>query len=199
MKTFVECSQIIIWVPTNARKRCRIETSGVSSYSKNECKGPTKKRSSVNVLVQHFDGREYKNDAFVSDDTSNGRGPSENSNGVTIEITQQQEDNENRRALIENDDIVASVIDILDVFRVKPRTLQSPDGKYTQFSFCLENYRVEALILLLQENGIGSTENTTVSMIPASLHLEIPPEEGFFTRYCNCEIMNFSLLSVYLS
>ena len=195
MKTFVECSQIIIWVPTNERKRCMVKATDTNLYFENGCKGQTKERSSVNVLIQRFDGRGCKNNGFISDDTSSGRGASNDSNGVNdkIEAIQQQETDESKRTSIEKDNIVASVFDILDIFKVKPRTLQSPDGNYTQFSFCLENYRVEALILHLQEKGIGNTENTTVSMIPASLHLEIPPEEGFFTRYCIWKTIIYSI------
>ena len=182
MKTFVECSQIIIWVPTKERGICNSAETGVKQHFRNECIASAKKRSNVNSLRQQFDGTGHNNPGFTIEDTSNESGARDNSKRDTnlsrneIKILPQEEIKEKKRTSNQNDDFEVVLFDLLDAFKVKPRTLRSHDDNYMQFSFCLENYKIEQLILLLQKNGIGSTPNTSVSVIPVSIHLEVPSE-----------------------
>ena len=48
--------------------------------------------------------------------------------------------------------------------------IQSTDKTQTQISFCVPFEDVEKLLLDLQTLGIGHTDNTSVSVIPASIH-----------------------------
>ena len=54
--------------------------------------------------------------------------------------------------------------------------IQSQDKTQTQISFCVPFESVESLLLDLQNLGIGRTENTSISVIPASLHHS--PDQG---------------------
>ena len=155
MKTFVECSWIIIWVPTKRREHHKEQKSGTSVVVKNERFVETSEKPTISGLIKQFDTNGYDNHGFDLSENFRRREMKSNS----------------------KNDFEVVLYNLLGTFQVNPRTTKTNDGHYTQFSIFLENYKVERLILLLQANGIGSTENTSVSVIPASVHLEVPTEE----------------------
>ena len=58
---------------------------------------------------------------------------------------------------------------------VNATSLKTKDDAHILVTFCLENSKVEDVLLLLQENGIGnSPSETSISVIPASVHFEVP-------------------------
>lgn len=133
-------------------------------------------------MRQQFDGTGHNNPGFTIEEASNECGARDSSKRDTNlsrnenEILPQEETKERKKTSNQDDDFELVLFDLLDAFKVKPRTLRSHDDNYMQFSFCLENYKIEQLILLLQKNGIGSTPNTSVSVIPVSIHLEVPSD-----------------------
>ena len=67
---------------------------------------------------------------------------------------------------------------------VQATSLKTKDANYALVTFCLENTRVEDALLRLQENGIGnSPSDTSISVIPASVHFEVPLEYDQNHRY----------------
>ena len=66
---------------------------------------------------------------------------------------------------------------ILDEFNITAKVLQSYDNNFLQFSIHLENHRIEKLMIALYKNGIGSTANTSVSVIPTSIHMEVTSDD----------------------
>ena len=64
---------------------------------------------------------------------------------------------------------------ILIDLNVNATSLRTKDDGHILVTFCLENSKVENVLLLLQENGIGnSPSETSISVIPASVHFEVP-------------------------
>ena len=63
---------------------------------------------------------------------------------------------------------------VLSEMNIHSTTSATEDGLYALVLFCLEKNRVEQALLSLQENGIGNTVNTSISVMPASMHFEIP-------------------------
>ena len=64
---------------------------------------------------------------------------------------------------------------ILFDLNVNATSLRTKDDAHILVTFCLENSKVENVLLLLQENGIGnSPSETSISVIPASVHFEVP-------------------------
>ena len=91
----------------------------------------------------------------------------------------------------EEEDILAEVSSyeeklekVLVSLNVQATSLKTKDTDHTLVMFCLENNRVEDVILRLQENGIGnSRSDTSISVIPASVHFEVPLEKHPNHRY----------------
>ena len=70
------------------------------------------------------------------------------------------------------DRITKLLVDELDI---RATSLKTKDGGHILVTFCLETHRVEDVLLKLQENGIGnSPSDTSISVIPSSVHFEVP-------------------------
>ena len=68
---------------------------------------------------------------------------------------------------------------ILVDLNVNATSLKTKDNCHVLVTFCLENSKVENVLLLLQENGIGnSPSETSISVMPASVHFEVPAEDN---------------------
>ena len=66
---------------------------------------------------------------------------------------------------------------LLDL-NVPATSLRTKDNGHILVTFCLENSSVENALLRLQESGIGnSPSDTSISVIPASVHFEIPLQD----------------------
>ena len=73
---------------------------------------------------------------------------------------------------------------ILIDLNVHATSLKTKDNDHILVTFCLENSKVEDALLLLQENGIGnSPSETSISVMPVSVHLEVPLENNLDQRY----------------
>ena len=73
---------------------------------------------------------------------------------------------------------------ILVGLNVNATSLKTKDNCHVLVTFCLENSKVENVLLLLQENGIGnSPSETSISVMPASVHFEVPTEDNSNQRY----------------
>ena len=72
---------------------------------------------------------------------------------------------------------------ILIDLNVNATSLRTKDDAHILVTFCLENSKVENVLLLLQENGIGnSPSETSISVIPASVHFEVPLADDLNNR-----------------
>ena len=71
----------------------------------------------------------------------------------------------------------------LKKIEITPKIFVSNDAKFTCFSFSVENHNLEDMVLFLEATGIGTASNTSISVIPASLHLEQAIEENCRKRY----------------
>ena len=64
---------------------------------------------------------------------------------------------------------------LVDELDIRATSLKTKDGGHILVTFCLETHRVEDVLLKLQENGIGnSPSDTSISVIPSSVHFEVP-------------------------
>ena len=73
---------------------------------------------------------------------------------------------------------------ILVDLNVNATSLKTKDNGHVLVTFCLENSKVEDVLLLLQENGIGnSPSETSISVVPASVHFEVPTGDNSNQRY----------------
>ena len=187
MNTFVECSWIVVWVPT-IREKHRNKTdnainSGGINHFINSTNGFTE-----NDLSKSFDNKAFDNHGFIFDDISNTHGKNntpmklEAEPGLAIKNEQEYKTEKSSTCSFEEDDLEKLVIDVLSSFRVCPKTFRSNDDKFIAHTFCLENHRVEDLIINLQKHGIGNTSKTSISVIPASVHLEVPSDEAIGKR-----------------
>ena len=66
------------------------------------------------------------------------------------------------------EDIVKKVISSKNIS--SPHTIHNSDNTQTQLSFCVPFEEVENLVLELQNQGVGRLEQSSVSVIPASIH-----------------------------
>ena len=67
---------------------------------------------------------------------------------------------------------------------VQATSLKTKDNNHILVTFCLENAKVEDVLLRLQETGIGnSPSDTSISVIPSSVHFEVPLEYEPSLRY----------------
>ena len=58
---------------------------------------------------------------------------------------------------------------------VQATSLKTKDSGHTLVTFCLENSSIENTLIRLQEHGIGSSpSDTSISVIPASVHFQVP-------------------------
>ena len=129
MKTFVECSWIIIWVPTKRREHHKEQNSGTNVIAKDERFVETSENPTISGLIRQFDTDGYDNHGFDLSENFLRREMNSNS----------------------KNDFEVVLYNLLSTFQVNPRTTKTNDGDYTQFSIFLENYKVERLILLLQD------------------------------------------------
>ena len=73
---------------------------------------------------------------------------------------------------------------ILVDLNVNATSLKTKDNDHVLVTFCLENSKVEDVLLRLQENGIGnSPSETSISVMPASVHFEVPTGDDSNQRY----------------
>ena len=64
---------------------------------------------------------------------------------------------------------------LVDELDIRATSLKTKDDGHILVTFCLETHRVEDVLLKLQENGIGnSPSETSISVIPSSVHFEMP-------------------------
>ena len=64
---------------------------------------------------------------------------------------------------------------LVDELDIRATSLKTKDDSHILVTFCLETHRVEDVLLKLQENGIGnSPSETSISVIPSSVHFEVP-------------------------
>ena len=64
---------------------------------------------------------------------------------------------------------------LVDELDIRATSLKTKDDGHILVTFCLETHRVEDVLLKLQENGIGnSPSDTSISVIPSSVHFEVP-------------------------
>ena len=170
MKVYAECSRIDIWVPTKENKYYNASKNTISPDVGN---GNCKKKK--NKLTIPDDGsRKYSNNELKVDDApTHDRKMSDQS--AIIDIAKSEVERL-REIEAENKGFEEILLELANELHEIPRILRSYDGNFLQFGFYVENYMVEDLLLKLQEKGIGSREYTSVSVIPASTHLEVAPE-----------------------
>ena len=191
MNSFVECSWIIVWVPTirEEYEKNRNKTDNAVNPRGRKHNIYSTKGVTENDLSKTFDNKAFDNHGFMFDDTSSTHGKNNTLKKLEVEPglenknMQEHETEKNSTCLFEEDDLEKLVINVLSSFRVCPKTFRSNDDKFIAHTFCLENHRVEDLILNLQKHGIGNTSKTSISVIPASVHLEVPKEEEIEKRY----------------
>ena len=186
MNTFVECSWIIVWVPTirEEYEKHRNKTDNAVNPGERNDSGYSTKGFTEDDSSKSFDNKAFDNHGFIFDDTSNTHGKNyilkrlEPEPVLAMKNKQEDKTEKNSMYLFEGDKLEKLAINVLSSFRVCPKTLRSNDDKFIAYTFCLENHRVEDLILNLQKYGIGNTSKTSISVIPASVHLEVPTEES---------------------
>ena len=182
MNTVVECSWIMIWVPVKGYVRSINENRTEPCPNDGGGHSISAQRSSVGKLIEQFNCNGYTNNGFVVDDASgiSCKKTCSNSSGFESDLTISTSPKESMENIEDAsnsiDDLEMTVHNLLVSIQVSPKTWLSNCQSYRHFSFCLENHRIEDLIFLLQEHGIGNTCNTSVSVIPASLHLEVPTQ-----------------------
>ena len=105
-------------------------------------------------------------------------------------IANEKEKDESEQKLHDNEDEEEEVFQdvesyteklekILVDLNVNATSLKTKDNNHVLVTFCLENSKVENVLLLLQENGIGnSPSETSISVMPASVHFEVPAEDN---------------------
>ena len=185
MKTFVECSRIIIWVPTKDGKFCNVPNL-------NEIPGCRKGRSAVKSLVRRWhnmrydfdDDDEYEIDSD-QEDTSNGPEDAIHDPSLQIETRHLTIKNENKKLSTssQREDFEQILYQIFDKFQITAKILRSYDRNFLQFSVHLENHKIEKLMFELYKKGIGSTANTSVSVMPTSIHMEVASDNENIRYY----------------
>ena len=179
MKSFVECSWIIVWIPTKEDIHGRMEKYEYSVIS-------TSEESSENGFVEQTDKNGHDNGGFDIEEDQRGFQENSISNGYQHKSNLNTEALRKRRiekSSLMYPDLVEKLKKLLEKFQVDAKITRSYDDDRIQFCFVLENYRVDDLISSLQNNGIGLLPCTSVSVIPASVHFEGPPRENFLARY----------------
>ena len=64
---------------------------------------------------------------------------------------------------------------LVDELDIRATSLKTKDDSHILVTFCLKTHRVEDVLLKLQEKGIGnSPSETSISVIPSSVHFEVP-------------------------
>ena len=191
MNTFVECSWIIVWVPTigeEYEKHHNKRKNAVNMEDRNHFTCSTKEAFTENDLSKSFDNKAFDNHGFIFDETSNTYDKNntlkklEPEHRLAMNNKQENKMEKSNTYLFEENDLEKLVTNVLNSFQLCPKTFRSNDGKFIAYTFCLENHRVEDLILNLQKHGIGNTSKTSISVIPASMHLEVSAEESIDKR-----------------
>jgi len=134
-----------------------------------------------NVVVNHhdIDDKSLDNDKQENGDLNDKHEDGEHSilltpPTLTVDEDTENEFNQHSDAFLEwepLEDIVKKVI--TNKKTSSPHIVQSADNTQTQISFCVPFEEVENLLLDLQNQGIGSTDNSSVSVIPASIHYSL--------------------------
>ena len=189
---FAQCSRITIWVPTKEGIHCSVPNIEASPYYN----GKPRKQSIFDGLnhkimkIKHsksYERFDVNGDRIDRNQEISIQLPDQNGqigkNHLKVEIPQQTEPDKELDITTENNDCEEILNKIFKEFKVTPKILRSYDNNFLRFSFYLENYRIESLVWRLHEKGIGSTENTSVSVIPASMHLEVAQDKKV-NRYC---------------
>ena len=179
MKSFVECSWIIVWIPTKEDIHVNGQKYKYSVISISE-------ESSESGFVGETYNNGHDNGGFNIEEDQRGLEEKSISNGFqhksdldTEAITKRKI----KKPSLIYPDLEEKLKKLIEKFQVDAKITRSYDDDRIQFCFVLENYRVDDLISSLQNNGIGLLPCTSVSVIPASVHFEGPPRDHFIARY----------------
>ena len=189
MKVYTDCSWIIVWLPTLAKKPSIVRKLETKPFRKNCYVSSTPKRPSVKEIAQKFDDEGHDNPGFDTNEASREcakQSITYEKNATLkwdVESIENLETHEIDNSSLNSDELELKVENLLETFQIDAKMTRSYDN-YIKYCFMLENFKVQDLILQLQTIGVGSTSRTSVSVIPASLHFEMPSAQHFITRYC---------------
>ena len=98
--------------------------------------------------------------------------------------SEEEEEEPEEKVFDESESYEERLESILLSLNVQATGLQTKDNGHTLVTLCLENNRVEDFLLQLQEKGIGnSPSETSISVLPASVHFEVPLKDDPNSRY----------------
>ena len=91
-----------------------------------------------------------------------------------------------------------ALIDVLTSLNVsKAISQKSKDNNFALVTFCVENDMLEETIIRLGERGIGNTHDTSISILPTSVHVAKPETQiGYVYYNREYRIKNSSFLDI---